>query len=172
MGKTYFASLYGNHLIDLGSSVHLIDLDSNWNSDDRMRIGIKKVRKAESGQKTVLCFPDGKALYGCGKVMLDALGSRSGKMLLEVNNALKGLLGRCQEFSLQEILQEMAKNKEGQVYSETLSAILDDSETISEMIYLKIDAAEAENMADTSTIWDFSRRSYAGPENTGWLAHT
>ena len=82
MGKTYFASLYGNHLIDLGSSVHLIDLDSNWNSDDRMRIGIKKVRKAESGQKTVLCFPDGKALYGCGKVMLDALGSRSGKMLL------------------------------------------------------------------------------------------
>ena len=157
MGKTYFASLYGNHLIDLGSSVHLIDLDSNWNSDDRMRIGIKKVRKAESGQKTVLCFPDGKALYGCGKVMLDALGSRSGKMLLEVNNALKGLLGRCQEFSLQEILQEMAKNKEGQVYSETLSAILDDSEAISEMIYLKIDAAEAENMADTSTIWDFSR---------------
>ena len=156
MGKTYFASLYGQYLIHAGESVHLIDPESNWISDDRERIGIQQVKKVGSGKEIALCFPDGKALYGCGKVILDALKFRSGKVLLEVNGALKRLLERSQEFSIQEIIQEMKESKEGQAYSEILSDSLDGPNAISEMIHLKIDGPEAENMADTPTIWDFS----------------
>ena len=156
MGKTYFASLYGQYLIHAGESVHLIDPESNWISDDRDRIGIQQVKKVGSGKEIALCFPDGKALYGCGKVILDALKFRSGKVLLEVNGALKRLLERSQEFSIQEIIQEMKESKEGQAYSEILSDSLDGPNAISEMIHLKIDGPEAENMADTPTIWDFS----------------
>ena len=78
MGKTYFASLYGQYLIHAGESVHLIDPESNWISDDRERIGIQQVKKVGSGKEIALCFPDGKALYGCGKVILDALKFRPG----------------------------------------------------------------------------------------------
>ena len=76
--------------------------------------------------------------------------------MLEVNGALKRLLERSQEFSIQEIIQEMEESKEGQAYSQILSDSLDGPNAISEMIHLKIDGPEAENMADTPTIWDFS----------------
>ena len=51
MGKTYFASLYGQYLIHAGESVHLIDPESNWISDDRERIGIQQVKRSEAGKR-------------------------------------------------------------------------------------------------------------------------
>lgn len=154
MGKTFFASLYANYLIEQGCCVHLIDLGSKWSESD-------KVALIKAGAITMLCaeeeivlpFSSANELINCGRYLVNALGFKSTNAQAVMKNIIRKIINKRDTFQLSDLLSELENSPSGNEWRVKILERFEMWEKIPE-IKFHIDEQKSILTAYVSIIWD------------------